>query len=475
MSKGTQLAKNTFLYAVGSMGTKLLTFLIVPLYTYYIDTSNMGIYDAIITAVSLFAPVVVWSIYEGTYRWAIEDKENASVYVQYGLKIELRNISIAIAIVCVVNLIFPIPYFLYVVFYLITICLNTFLSRITRAFGKTKLFTFSGLLYTIIYLGLNVWLIVYAGMGIPALLLSSIIAHAITVFVLVFSLRKLIWGKHVNKQLSKEERKQITVYSLATTPNDICWWIVGLSDRFALIWFVTTSSNGIYSISQKFPTIVSLLTTIFYNAWQDQALTTYKDNDKDQYYTAVFKLYSKFLLSMTLCLIPATKYVILWMMEQSYHTAWYYVMPLYLGTVFQAFASFLGIGYQGSKQNIRALTTTGTAALTNVVINLIFMPMFPTFGIWIASISTVVSYFVLFVMRFIQSKRYFNVHVNTFEMGTLIALNILCGVIMLFTNIYIDIFIVIICIAITCFTCRDYFIRIFGKMKTMLKGNKQNV
>lgn len=472
MSKSTQLAKNTILYAIGSLGTKLLTFLIVPLYTYYIDTSNMGVYDAIITAVSLLAPVVVWSIYEGTYRWAIEDKKNASLYVKYGLHIEIRNIAIAVLLIFIFNIFVEIPYVFYVVFYLITLCLSTYFTRMTRALGRTKLFTINGLLYTIIYLGLNVYLVVFVGMGIPALLLSSIVAHAITTTLLVYILRKEIWGIKLEKTLTNDEKKKITVYSLANTPNDICWWVVGLSDRFALIWFVATSANGIYSISQKFPTIISLLTTIFYYAWQDQALTTYSDNDKDVYYTSVFKLYSKFLLAMTLCLIPATKYVILWMMEMSYQTAWFYVMPLYLGAVFQAFASFFGIGYQGSKQNIRALTTTGTAALINVGINLIFMPVFPESGIWIASISTVISYFVLFVMRAIQSKRYFDVKINITEISLLIGLNICCGIAMMFTNLLIDVFIFGFCIIVACIVCKEYFVKALHMVQSFVKRRK---
>lgn len=49
------LLTGTIIYAIGNLGTKILTFLIVPLYTYYINTSDMGDYDLLITRL-LFTP-----------------------------------------------------------------------------------------------------------------------------------------------------------------------------------------------------------------------------------------------------------------------------------------------------------------------------------------------------------------------------------------------------------------------------------
>lgn len=469
MSKEKQLAKNTALYAIGSIGTKILTFLIVPLYTYYIDTSNMGIYDAIITAMSLLSPVAVLSIYEGVYRWSIENRNNAGVYIRYGIKVEFRNLTIIALVLIAVELFIDIPYFLYVLFYLVSMCLHTYFARVARGVGMTKLYTSLGLVYTVLYLTLNLLLIVYARLGIQALLLSSIISYTVTTLIFALCMKNIICDRKENDYiLSLHERKRITFYSLANTPNSICWWIVGLSDRFALIWFVSTSVNGIYSISQKFPTVVSLLTTIFYYAWQDQALTTFNDKDKDEYYTSVFKLYSKFLLSMTLCLIPFTKYIVLFM-EASYETAWHFVMPLYLGTVFSALASFYGIGYQGSKQNVRALTTTAAAAFVNIAINMIFIPLFPSYGIWIASLSTAISYFVLFVTRAIQCKRYFSIRINKIELSIMIALNIICGIVLLYTGLLADIVIFSACVIIAVLMCKEYFLKVLHLLKRRKK------
>ena len=57
-AKTRKIIKGTGIYAVGTFGTKILSFLIVPLYTYYIATGEMGIYDIFMTLVSLLTPLI---------------------------------------------------------------------------------------------------------------------------------------------------------------------------------------------------------------------------------------------------------------------------------------------------------------------------------------------------------------------------------------------------------------------------------
>lgn len=462
MSKSGRLAKNTFLYAIGSLGSKVLTFLIVPLYTYYIDTSDMGIYDAIITTISLCAPIIVLSIYEGVYRWSIQDFNRAGKYIRYGIRFEIRNLLIASVIFGTVCLIAPIPYPVLVWLYAIQICLHSYFSRITRALGNTKYFTASGIIYTVLFLLGNCFFILIIKWGIKSLLLSGIIAGLFVTFLLVVWQREAIFLSS-NEEISKEEKKEILKYSIAITPNDICWWIVGLSDRYALIWFVSTSSNGIYSISQKFPTVIAMLTSIFYMAWQDHTLVNYDKEDKDRYYTEIFKFYSKFLLCGCLVLIPFTKFIVIWLMAYEYKSAWMYVAPLYLGTVFSAFASFYGVGYLGSKKTNQALYTTIIAAVVNVLINISFMPIFPEAGIWIASISTLISYFVLYLVRVVQTRKFFTISVETKVIIPLIIANIIYGVVIVYTNAVVDAVLLMIAVIITVVLMKDYFINLIKK------------
>lgn len=48
-SRGKYLFKNTFIFTIGSIGTKLITFFLVPLYTYMLTSKEYGVVDLIST------------------------------------------------------------------------------------------------------------------------------------------------------------------------------------------------------------------------------------------------------------------------------------------------------------------------------------------------------------------------------------------------------------------------------------------
>ena len=68
-SREARLVKNTIIYTISNFGSKVLTFLIVPLYTYYLTTEEFGTYDTIISFMNLLTPICILAIHEGLLRW----------------------------------------------------------------------------------------------------------------------------------------------------------------------------------------------------------------------------------------------------------------------------------------------------------------------------------------------------------------------------------------------------------------------
>ena len=77
--------------------------------------------------------------------------------------------------------------------------------------------------------------------------------------------------------------------------------------------------------------------------------------------------------------------------------------------MFSAFSSFLGTGYQSSKESKGAFYTTMISAITNIIINLVFIKII---GLQAAAVSTFIAYLVLFIVRFFDTKKYFEMDVN---------------------------------------------------------------
>ena len=65
-----ELKINTIIIAIANFGSKAITFILAPLYSYYLTVEEYGQMDLITTMISLIVPIVCLDIYEATFRFA---------------------------------------------------------------------------------------------------------------------------------------------------------------------------------------------------------------------------------------------------------------------------------------------------------------------------------------------------------------------------------------------------------------------
>ena len=84
MNKYRTLLLNIGLFGINTVATKLITFLLVPLYTYYLSTKEFGITDMSLTVISLVLPIASMSISDAVLRFVIDDSNDQKSVVSYG-------------------------------------------------------------------------------------------------------------------------------------------------------------------------------------------------------------------------------------------------------------------------------------------------------------------------------------------------------------------------------------------------------
>lgn len=104
MSKYKELFLNIGLFALNTVSTKIITFLLVPLYTYYLDKTQYGITDMAITVIGLVTPLATLSIADSTLRYALDDSQNADAYIVIGLRITILSCILVVLMSPVLNL-----------------------------------------------------------------------------------------------------------------------------------------------------------------------------------------------------------------------------------------------------------------------------------------------------------------------------------------------------------------------------------
>ena len=72
MREEKRLIKNTGIIAIGNLSTKLITFLLLPLYTSILSTSEYGTIDYIVSIASFCIPFVSLLLDSGAVRFLID-------------------------------------------------------------------------------------------------------------------------------------------------------------------------------------------------------------------------------------------------------------------------------------------------------------------------------------------------------------------------------------------------------------------
>lgn len=428
MDKSSKLAKNTLIYAIGNFGSKFLAYVMVLVYSYYITPEELGYYDVVLTTISMIQPLVIFQINDGVFRFLVDsDKYRQTAIVGNVMKflcITTIASELVFAIFCgFVN----VQYAVWIGLLLVTTMFFVLMQDIIRGLGLNKEYAAYGVLNSVVMLVLEAVGLIVLHMGVEALLISKVCAYGACIITMFVRHREL--SQALREKISKKVLGPILKYSAPLVPNTICWWVVNSSDRYIILFALGAAYNGIYSMSTKFPTILTMVTSIFYLAWQETAIKEYNTAERDLFFSDIFQKYYVLLFSLCLCAIPATRIVIELFVSDAFKDAWKYTGFLYLGASFSALCSFLGMGYQISKETARSLATTIFAAILNFGVNIACVKFI---GLQAASFSTFAAYLFLLLIRLQHSKRYFILTIHWVKFIGLFMLAILFMLITVF-------------------------------------------
>ena len=65
------LIKNTGIFFLGMLGSKIIIYLLTPIYTSYLTTDEYGIGDIYYTTIQILIPIITVKISSAMYRFAI--------------------------------------------------------------------------------------------------------------------------------------------------------------------------------------------------------------------------------------------------------------------------------------------------------------------------------------------------------------------------------------------------------------------
>ncbi|MBP5580586.1 MAG: polysaccharide biosynthesis C-terminal domain-containing protein, partial [Ruminococcus sp.] len=291
-------------------------------------------------------------------------------------------------------------------------CFRQIASQFIRARGLVRLFMLDGILCVFGQLICNLILVCAFKLGVTGYLISFIVSDAFSLafLVLMGSLYKYADSRFFNKKLFRE----MLSFSVWLIPTYMLWWVTSSSDQWFVVSMVGEVENGIYAVAYKLPTLLMLVTTMFYQAWQMSSIEERNSKGLGKFYQNVFSAYSSLLFAAAAGLFLIVKPLTFLLTSDGsngtrFYEAYLFTPILIISMVFQCFCQFLSSVYTTTKRSKNSLWTALVAAVPNIILNLILIK---PFGVWGAAIATALSYFACFAVRLWDVRRYIRFFVN---------------------------------------------------------------
>ena len=405
--RANYLIKNTVIFTIGSIATKMIAFFLVPLYTNVLSTSQYGVVDLITTICMVLAPTIVLNIMEGVLRFSMDKNADHTKIMSIGLTIFVISIFIGLLIFPVSSLFDKIrPYRTYIYFYTLSIALSQIFLCYLRGKELLVKYALGNIIQTFSIGILNILYLLVFHQGIKGYFKAYILAGLITSVYAFFvgHVSQVIKQFKLDKKLTVDMIK----YAVVLIPNNFIWWIMNSSDRIMISSMINSSANGIYAVSYKLPSLVSVLSGIFNQAWCYSAVKENESEDRDQYTNSIYNGICGIAIISGVGLLAIMKPFLKIYVESSYYIAWKYSPFLIVGYVFLTLATFLATPYTVNKYSKGYLFSSTFGAVINIVLNFLLIPII---GISGAALATGISYIAVFVYRVIDTRKFIRIKI----------------------------------------------------------------
>lgn len=410
MEKHKELAKNTIVLFVGRFSTQFLSFLLLPIYTKVLSSTEYGTYDLIITYIALIAPIVSLQIEMATFRELIDARNNESkinaIISSSIFSIVIQSI-ICITIYFIVCFFINIPYSSLVLLNILTVLLSNILMQVARGLGKNIKYSASSIISGISMIFFSIFFLTILRNGIYGLLNASILANATAIIYLFLSCHLYKRIKYANINISIIFN--LLKYSMPLIPNGLIWWIINVSDRTIISLFLGAGANGIYAISNKFSSILIQVFNVFNLSWTESASLHIDDEDKDEFFSNIFNKTLKYSLLICLSLISVLPLIFNLLISEKYKDSFMYIPILIIGSIFNIIVSFLGSIYVAKKLTKEIAKTSFSAGILNIIINLLLINII---GIYAAAVSTALAFLIMTIFRIIDVQKYVKLKID---------------------------------------------------------------
>jgi len=428
-----RLTKESLLYGIGHISSRLITFLLLPLFTNILSPYEYGVIALVYTFIAFLTVILHFGLDTALLRY-YKPEENDDEKNKY-----VTNAYIPLVLI---NIVIIILFFLLkdnlsiyllgvdnpLIFLLMTfiICFDGLWSIpmiILRADNRPISFICFSLLNVISNILFILYLVLYLGLGIVGIVASNVLSSALLFCVTLPIITRKIFFKHLDYQIFKKLFSFGSPFIFA----GIFSMIIELSDRYIIKYLLDLDMVGVYNAGYKLGMMMLLIVMAFNMAWQPFFLD--KKNQKDSKMLGHF-IGNTFLIFSILCCIiiclvePLTNITILnYKILGDNFTDSLIVVPWICFAYLFHGAYVLQLPGPYITNNTKGIALIrGVGAISNIGLNFYLIPIYGILG---SAYATCLSFFTMALLIFLYNRKIFPMIYNYYKICSSLFLVIL--------------------------------------------------
>ena len=402
--------KNTIIYGIGNLSTKLIGFILLPLYTEYLTVHDYGILGVLEVSSQVVITIFSFGLYQAFFRWYWDKRY---INRQRSVFFTCLVFSIITCVFVTLALYYPCRTFSTVLFdnpdfenvlrlmvlsaglEIIIIIPNTLI----RLQEKPFLFTISNIVRLLTSLTLTIYFVKFQQQQIMGIYKAQIIGQLVLLLLL-----SVYIGKNIKIRLENSILRDMLRFSFPLMISNIAALFLSISDRYILSFTADFSDVGLYSLGSKMAnTITVFIVGSVSLALSPKLFKMMDEPDNKRFYSKVMTYYAYGLLFFVLGMSLFGKEVIKVLAYNINYWDAYKVIPILSFSIFFAALKDIAlIGLLIEKKTKTIALIIPAITLLNIALNIIFTRYLQYLG---SAYAALISQIIYVVVVFIFAQR----------------------------------------------------------------------
>lgn len=406
-----RMLKTTAIYFIGQMSTRVLSILLLPLYTNNIGTEAYGYFDIVQTYLNVAVPFLFFEVWSGLLRFTLEEEtpKDKGRVITNSVFVSVIGLVLFTAVFWAATGFIEIDYAPYVYAYAVTWMFQLMAMAACRGLQDNIGYALTGVIGVFTVTGVSLIGVFLFHWGIETLFISNILSFVVQG---LFILWRTKLHRYLHPRLiARDQLKRLLWFCVPLSINSVFYWLLNSVNRVIIVQYLGYGANGVYSVANKLGNIVTAMVGIFMLSWQE---TVYKldyrnKNEIQDIYDQEFRNI-KFLLALgVLMLVPFTRAFFTLLIGADYNEAFGLVPPMYFMVFLTSLNSFIDVVYSAVHDTRSLLYVKIIGGVVNLGAILLLIG---SIGLYASPVAIILAQAATLVMNKIFLRRYVKIKIG---------------------------------------------------------------